>query len=307
MDNQPKGPSPKLLKTLQLMDQLNAQIGIAGALVVDQYNQQKNLAQLQQPAYYPPTQPGYAPAPQPYQPYPQPVYPPAQPQGYYPPAQPAYGAPPPTYPQAPMQNPQQPNQQPQLPPIVQDFASLANILTQIQYDLFDITVTLAQQQTPDQLDSRIDDKAITWMTDIITKISSQLPQHQDPILPIGNNLATNFYMAKNLCQQVIQSLEILPPSENTNQIGETQASLHFQYINQLQGFMFVCFRWANAILRERDWYWKPKSQMQQQNQPTNTQQTQQPINQANPLPSTPTYSQPDPNSYGAPTDTPNRN
>lgn len=300
MENTIKGPSPKLLRTLQLMDQLNAQIGIAGALVVDQYNQQKLLAQ-QQPAYYPP-QPQYQQQPNYQQPYPtqpmNPQYPqPTPPMGYYPPAQ-NYPPQPTTYPnQAPQ--PAQPNTQ-QLPPIVQDFASLANILTQIQYDLFDITVTLAQQQTPDQLDSRIDDKAITWMTDIITKISSQLPQHQDPILPIGNNLATNFYMAKNLCQQVIQSLEILPSSENIEQLGESQSKLHSDYINQLQNFMFVCFRWSNAILRERDWYWKPKSQMQQTN-PANPQNP-------NPTPSTnPTYSQPAPNTYNSNSDSPSRN
>lgn len=282
MDNLPKGPSPKLLRTLQLIDQLNAQIGIAGAFVVDQYNQQKLLTQ-QQPAYYPPPNPTYQPSyPHAYPP--QPQYPPQPNQPYYqqpiPPQQPYSPNPNQYTPPAPPTN--QPNSQ-QLPPIVQDFASLANILTQIQYDLFDITVTLAQQQTPDQLDSRIDDKAITWMTDIISKISTQLPQHQDPILPIGNTLATNFYLAKNLCQQVIQSLESTPRIENSDQIGEHQANLHSEYINQLQGFMFVCFRWSNAILRERDWYWKPKSQMQQstENQTNNT------------------YSQPSPNSYSA--------
>ncbi len=262
-----KPPSSQLTHAIHLLDQLNTQIGITGALVVSQYNQQKQAAQPPQPPQYypyPPMPYGQPYPPSPYYP-PQPGYPP-QPQTYATPPTPTSNS----QTQQPDNNPQTASNQPQLPPLAQDFASLANILTQVQYDLFDINVTLAQQQLPEQIDSRIDDKAIAWMTDIITKISSQLPAHQDPILPIGNEIATNFYLAKNITQQALLTLESIPESENNSQIG-SQSELHTQYLTQLQSFMFTCFRWANLILKERDWYWKPKSQMQAETPPANSQ------------------------------------
>lgn len=161
---------------------------------------------------------------------------------------------------------QAPQSPPNTPPIVQDFASLANIITQIQYDLFDISVTLAQGGQ-NQIDSRIDEKAIQWLTDIISKISGQLPPHQDPILPIGNELATNFYKAKAITQKTLSLIEQIDQSH----IDPNQAKLHQEYLQKVHDFLFSSFRWSNLILKERDWYWKPKSQMPD-NQPNTLQQ-----------------------------------
>lgn len=263
-------PSSQLTHAIHLLDQLNTQIGITGALVVDQYHKQRQAAlPPPQPTYYP-----YPPQPMPYSQQLPAGYPP---QGaYYPPPPPGYAptqyppSPPLPQPANPPVDPQAATQS-QIPPIAQDFASLANILTQTQYDLFDINVTLAQDELPQQLDSRIDDKAIAWLTDIITKISSQLPAHQDPILPIGNQIANNFYLAKNLAQQVILALDNLTPTENQSH----QFQLHKDYVAQLQSFMFTCFRWSNLVLKEKDWYWKPKSQMQEESA---QQASQTPLN-----------------------------
>lgn len=249
--------SNELIDTLQMLDLLNSQIGVCGAMIVDQYHRQRQVAianQQQQQQFSPP--PAYGQQPQQYG------------AGYnnqyqqQPPA-PNYGG------QQPQQAPAGP---PPLPPIVQDFASLANIMTQIQYDLFDIAITLAQKQVPDQIDSRIDDRAIQWLTDIITKISGQLPPHQDPILPIGNQIASNLYQAKTLCQQTAISLGRIPEEDNAKAIGEQQAQLQNKYLELLQSFLFAIFRWSNLVLGEKDWFWKPKAEMQQQAQ----QQAQQP-------------------------------
>ena len=240
--------SAGLISTLQLLDMVNAQLGNAGALVVNYYQIQKQQADMQM-----------------------------QQQGGYPQQQ-------------PQQAGGQSQQQPQYPPIVQDFASLANILTQIQYDLFDITVTLAQQQLPEQIDSRIDEKAIQWITDISTKISGQLPQHTDPVLPIGNQLATAFYITKTYCQQAASGLAALSENENVGVIGQGQSDYHGEYLNQLQSFLFAAFRWSNLILGERDWFWKPKSEMKDKPQsggpaqPGGGQSGQQPQSQMNQQP-----------------------
>lgn len=284
------GLSDQLVDTLQMFDLLNAQIGVCGAMIVDQYHQQRQIVMANMPPQQP-QQYGQPPAPGAYPP------PPAQQPAYgaynqYPPqpGQPGYGA------------PGQPPQQPQLPPIVQDFASLANIMTQIQYDLFDIAITLAQKQATDDLESRIDDRAIQWLTDIINKISGQLPAHQDPILPIGNMLATNFYQAKTLCQQTAISLSRVPDADNALGIGESQAQLHNKYLELLQSFLFAIFRWSNLVLGEKDWFWKPKSQMQQQadqqgNPQAPGQYQGQPQGYGQPAP----YQQPPAGAYGQPT------
>jgi len=187
----------------------------------------------------------------------------------------------------------QPNQppapgQPQTPPpLSQDLASLANILTQIQYDLMDISIQLTQPPNPEKpFNSRLDDKAVSWIQDLINKISKQLPKHQDPILPVGSQLACEFYYAKSLAHRTLTELSLFydqheaAKPKNYKQIND--------YLQQLMNLMFAIFRWSNLIMGEKEWFWKSKDQMpnqgQQQtqnNQPQSTANQPLPVNQPN--------------------------
>lgn len=175
----------------------------------------------------------------------------------------------------------------QKPPLSQDLASLANILTQIQYDLFDISVQLAQPPDPDKpFNSRIDDKAVSWIQDLINKISGQLPNHEDPILPVGSQLACEFYQAKTLAQRTLTEIGIFygrheaAKPDNYKQIN--------QYMQNLVNLMFVIFRWSNLVSGEKEWFWKTKDQMAASNAAAQAQKNQQ-------------ASQSQPNQGGAPT------
>lgn len=179
-----------------------------------------------------------------------------------PPNAPSPSNPPPGQPPAPST----PTGPQQAPPLSQDLASLANILTQIQYDLFDVSVQLAQPDNPDHpFNSRIDQQAITWIKDLINKISPQLPQHQDPILPVGSQLACEFYKAKSFTQRALTDLNLFyeqhPKSkpDNFDQIIE--------YLQHLNNLMFIIFRWSNLIMGEKEWFWKSKDQMPKQPPP----------------------------------------
>lgn len=150
------------------------------------------------------------------------------------------------------------------PPLSQDLASLANILTQIQYDLFDISIQLAQPADPDKpADFRVDDRAVTWITDLISKISKQLPQHQDPILPVGSQLACEFYAAKSMAQRTLTEITIFY-SQHENAAPDNYKQIT-QYLQTLINLMFVIFRWSNLIGGEKEWFWKTKSQMNAEN------------------------------------------
>lgn len=146
------------------------------------------------------------------------------------------------------------------PPLSQDLASLANILTQIQYDLFDVSVQLAQPPDPSKpFNSRIDDKAVSWIKDLINKISGQLPRHEDPILPVGSQLAAEFYQVKSLAQRSLTEISLFysqhadAKPKNYNQIAD--------YLQQLVNLMFIVFRWSNLVMGEKEWFWKTKDQM----------------------------------------------
>jgi cob(I)alamin adenosyltransferase len=193
---------------------------------------------------------------------------------------------------------QQPYQQPQgapvtgsqggPPPLSQDLASLANILTQIQYDLFDISVQLAQPPDPtNKFDPRVDEKAVSWINDLINKISQQLPAHQDPILPVGSQLACEFYQAKSICQRCLTELSLFYGAHENVKPGNYQQIV--EYLQALLNLMFIVFRWSNLAMGEKEWFWKTKDQMStsntasQQQQPTAGQpQTGVPATVSNP-------------------------
>jgi cob(I)alamin adenosyltransferase len=139
------------------------------------------------------------------------------------------------------------------PSLSQDISSLANVLTQVQFDLFDMSIT-PSRQILGQFESRIDEQAIQWLSKIVDDIKSNIPEPKDPILPIGNQLATNIYLAKNLCHQVY--LQFKSPTND-----DQQSELFGQYLFQLEQFLFLAFRWSNKAFQEKEWFWKPKSQM----------------------------------------------
>ena len=187
-------------------------------------------------------------------------------------------------------NPPAPGQG-QPPPLSQDLASLANILTQIQYDLFDVSVQLAQPPDPDKpFNSRIDQQAITWIKDLINKINPQLPQHQDPILPVGSQLACEFYAAKSLTQRALTDINLFfekypdAKPDNYDQVVD--------YLQQLNNLLFIIFRWSNLIMGEKEWFWKTKDQMPKQ-PPAEPQPTA--MGQPPPVPQ---YGQPSPQAPG---------
>jgi len=175
-------------------------------------------------------------------------------------------------------------------------ASLANILTQIQYDLFDVSVQLAQPPDPDKpFNSRIDDKAVSWIKDLINKISGQLPKHEDPILPVGSQLACEFYQVKTLAQRSLTEISLFYSQHD----GVKPDNLEHikEYLQQLVNLMFIVFRWSNLVMGEKEWFWKTKDQMKQQpqDQPGSPPQEQmQPAQGQAPAP------QPSPNAPGVP-------
>src|SRR3990170_1398460 len=98
-------------------------------------------------------------------------------------------------------NPPAPGQG-QPPPLSQDLASLANILTQIQYDLFDVSVQLAQPPDPDKpFNSRIDQQAITDINLFFEKYPDAKPDNYDQVvdyLQQLNNLLFIIFRWSNL-------------------------------------------------------------------------------------------------------------
>lgn len=54
-DQQATTISPQIKQTLQALDELNAQLGIIGALVVEHYQHQKQISAAHNPPTYPPS------------------------------------------------------------------------------------------------------------------------------------------------------------------------------------------------------------------------------------------------------------
>lgn len=139
----------------------------------------------------------------------------------------------------------------ELPPLVKDYGSIANFLTQIQHDLYDLKL-LVTDTVNERFATRIDDKAITWLDNISNSIASNLPDSEGAILPVGNQIATNLFLASNLSEQLELTFT------QSQKIYVEQIVL--LYLSTLSKFLTNSGCWANVTQGEKIWTWNPASE-----------------------------------------------
>jgi cob(I)alamin adenosyltransferase len=171
--------------------------------------------------------------------------------------------------------------------LIADVNGLLQFANQAQIDIFD--VILALNRPPEELGDPLifDPKAIQEMDDFLEGIGKFLPKRNRPILPAGNLLSVNLYLAKTIAKEVQLTFGLY--------LGENKDLLKFplvkamgNYLEKLEDVLFLVSRWVNLTLNKREYLWSepeaaPKTQPgspsgtppanQPQNPPANPPQT----------------------------------
>jgi cob(I)alamin adenosyltransferase len=122
-------------------------------------------------------------------------------------------------------------------------------LARIQRQLFHLGADLA---TP--LDAkadwvvRIDAEAINWLETTIDRMTAELPELRNFILPGGTPAAAQLHVARTVCRRAERLVVAL-------QTDESLGDYVLVYLNRLSDFLFTLARWENMQAGEPDEKW----------------------------------------------------
>lgn len=121
---------------------------------------------------------------------------------------------------------------------------VAQVLFQIQHDLFDLGGELCIPQT-----AVINAARIKWLEDALDTANAQLPPLKEFILPGGGRTAADCHLARTVCRRAERRLVTLLRLENVNPES-------LQYLNRLSDLLFVYSRVLARQCGEGEIFWR---------------------------------------------------
>jgi len=131
-------------------------------------------------------------------------------------------------------------------------------LTQIQNDLFVIGSLLATEKTDVIIKlPHLSTDEINHLENAIDKMTAELPQLREFILPTGHILASQTHIARTICRRSERiTTDLIAHIDQTNL--HSQMSLSLQYLNRLSDYLFTLARYFNFIHQIQDTPWTKK-------------------------------------------------
>jgi cob(I)alamin adenosyltransferase len=121
-------------------------------------------------------------------------------------------------------------------------ADLAQRLTRIQNDLFDLGADIAtpgDDFAPSEMVLRIVSSQVDWMEAAIDVLNGDMAPLTSFILPGGSNAAAALHVARAVSRRAERTMVALADVEPVNPAA-------LAYINRLSDFLFVAARWINS-------------------------------------------------------------
>lgn len=124
-----------------------------------------------------------------------------------------------------------------------DQPQLADMLTRIQNDLFDLGADLATPDTGDKPEwepLRIVDAQVERLEKEIDLLNAELSPLNSFILPGGSALSAHLHLARTIARRAERLMVALKEKD-----GEIVSAAALKYVNRLSDFLFVAARYAN--------------------------------------------------------------
>ena len=124
-----------------------------------------------------------------------------------------------------------------------DQPQLADMLTRIQNDLFDLGADLATPDTGDKPEwepLRIVDAQVERLEKEIDLLNADLSPLNSFILPGGSALSAHLHLARTIARRAERLVVALKEKD-----GEIVSAAALKYVNRLSDFLFVAARYAN--------------------------------------------------------------
>ena len=135
-----------------------------------------------------------------------------------------------------------------------DQPALAEMLTRIQNDLFDLGADLATPDTGEKQEwepLRIVDAQVERLEREIDRLNVELSPLNSFILPGGSALSAHLHLARTIARRAERLMVALKEKD-----GETVSAPALKYANRLSDFLFVAARYANEK-GKADVLWAP--------------------------------------------------
>ncbi|MFN8527314.1 MAG: cob(I)yrinic acid a,c-diamide adenosyltransferase [Anaerolineae bacterium] len=126
-------------------------------------------------------------------------------------------------------------------------------LARIQSDLFSVGADLAtpMDAKADWL-ARVTTAPIDWMETIIDRMTDELPELKNFILPGGTASAATIHVARTVCRRAERVCVALSQHEPINEVL-------IAYLNRLSDLLFTLARWINLQAGESETKWSVRS------------------------------------------------
>jgi cob(I)alamin adenosyltransferase len=124
-----------------------------------------------------------------------------------------------------------------------DNPQMAEMLTRIQNDLFDLGADLATPDTgekPEWEPLRIVDAQVERLEKEIDRLNAELSPLNSFILPGGSALSAHLHLARTVSRRAERLMVALKERD-----GEIVGAAALKYVNRLSDFLFVAARYAN--------------------------------------------------------------
>jgi cob(I)alamin adenosyltransferase len=133
---------------------------------------------------------------------------------------------------------------------INDFIGLAEYLTIIQNELFNVGTQLAASNVENEY-PQISEESIKVMEQEIDKVNNHLTELESFVLPGGSILNSQFHIARTVCRRAERRVVALAETENVN-------SVNIIYLNRLSDAFFVWSRWITQLTGGSENLWNPK-------------------------------------------------
>lgn len=139
---------------------------------------------------------------------------------------------------------------------LRDYSKLQDLnspLEQIQNKLFNLGSLLAcEKESILKTLPQITENNVIFLELEIDRLTSELPELRQFILPGGHKIAATLHIARTACRRAERrSSEITTNNANYD--------LSLQYLNRLSDYLFVASRWVNLVMQEAEITWKKDS------------------------------------------------
>lgn len=128
--------------------------------------------------------------------------------------------------------------------------SLDIAFEKIQNELFNLGSLLAcDKDEVFQMLPALRDEQIEFLEKEIDRLTAELPELKNFILPAGHEAACHLHVARTMCRRAERrSAEIA--------MKDDRYSLSLMYLNRLSDYLFVTARWANLKTSQPEVLWK---------------------------------------------------